>query len=152
MPGARDGGRDDGRAGARDGGRAGVPPGRPVDADEPLELALEPYDVARLSADLRPVLVPGEKAYLAFVLGPDAFVVLTDLRMMRLHVTGRAGGGHRVVSLPWARVRSFTVNTLGSSWVDLWLEERRKTRLSFDGPVDVDEVARVVGAGVLHRA
>jgi hypothetical protein len=123
-----------------------------ADADEPLQLVLEQYDVARLSADLRAVLVPGEKAYLAFALGPDAYVVLTDLRMMRLHVTRRAGrpGEHRVVSLPWARVRSFTLNTIGDPWVDLWLEERRKTRLTFVGDVDVDEVARVVGAGVLR--
>ena len=118
-----------------------------VDADEPLQLVLQPYDVARLAADLRAVLVPGEKAYLAFALGPDAFVVLTDKRMMRLHLAGR--GEHRAVSLPWARVRSFTLNTIGDAWVDLWLEERRKTRLTFVGPVDVDEVARVVGAGVL---
>ena len=121
---------------------------QPVDQDEPLQLVLERYDVARLSADLRAVLVPGEKAYLAFSLRPDAYVVLTDLRMMRLHVGGR--GEHRVVSLPWGRVRSFTLNTIGDPWVDLWLEERRKTRLSFVGPVDVDEVARVVGAGVLR--
>lgn len=123
-----------------------------ADADEPLQLVLEHHDVGRLAADLRAVLVPGEKAYLAFALGPDAYVVLTDLRMMRLHVAGRAGrtDGHRVVSLPWARVRSFTLNTIGEAWVDLWLEERRKTRLSFVGDVDVDEVARVVGAGVLR--
>ncbi len=125
---------------------------RMIDFQNGSVFKLGPANPADAQAEVAPILVEGERIYLAFR-GVRDSVLFTSKRLIAINVQGLTGKKRDYTSLPYSRVQAFSIETAGSfdldAEVDLWFSGLGKVRLEFKGQVDVRSIGRLLGDHVL---
>jgi hypothetical protein len=111
--------------------------------------AIEPQE---LTAEVTPLLVPGENVIACFKAMRDS-VVFTDKRLIAINVQGITGKKRDYSSLPYRKVQAFSVETAGSfdldAELDLWFSGLGKVRLEFKGKSDIRQLGQMIAGFVL---
>jgi hypothetical protein len=126
---------------------------RPViDFQNASYLKLGQIDYSEVAAQIDPLLVEGERGYVAYK-GMRDFVVFTSKRIIAVNVQGMTGKKKDYTSLPFARVQAFSVETAGTFDLDaeleLWFSGLGKVKFEFKGRTDVAYLNKLVAHHVL---
>ena len=123
-----------------------------IDFQNGTYVKLGPTDPASYTDEIAPLLVEGERVFLAFK-GIRDSVLFTNKRLLSINVQGITGKKRDYSSLPYAKIQAFSVETAGTLDLDaeleLWFAGLGKVRLEFKGKVDIRMIGRLIGDHVL---
>lgn len=110
------------------------------------KLAPSPLD-GSVANEVRPLLLADEKIQFAFSSGRDG-VVFTNKRLVSLNVQGLTGKKKDFTSLPYSKIKAFSVESAGTfdndAELELWLSGLGKVKFEFGRNTDVSELARII--------
>src|SRR3954451_22369727 len=111
--------------------------------------AIHPQEIAPAVA---PLMIDGERIIACFKAMRD-FVVFTDKRLIAVNVQGMTGKKRDFTSLPYSKVRAFSIETAGTfdldTELDLWFSGLGKVRLEFKGNADIRQLGQMIATYVL---
>lgn len=104
------------------------------------------------SADIQPLLVPGEELIGSYK-GMRDYVVFTNKRIISVNVQGVTGKKKDFTSLPYSKVQVFSVETSGTfdmdSELELWFSGLGLVKFEFTGSSDVIQIGQIIGNYIL---
>ncbi|MGI6199221.1 MAG: PH domain-containing protein [Christensenellales bacterium] len=123
-----------------------------IDFSNAIFLKLKPVDTAAFIDWITPMLIPEERALLAYQSVRDG-IVFTDKRIIAIDVQGLTGKKKDFSSLPYSRIQAFSVETAGNmdldSELDLWFSGLGQVKFEFDAQADVTAICRMISERVL---
>ena len=123
-----------------------------IDFSNAIFLKLKPVDTAVFIDWITPMLIPGERALLAYQSVRDG-IVFTDKRIIAIDVQGLTGKKKDFSSLPYNRIQAFSVATAGNmeldSELDLWFSGLGQVTFEFDAQADATAICRMISERVL---
>ena len=115
-------------------------------------LKLAPIDAAAAQEKLAPLLIPDEHVVAAFKAIRDS-IIFTDKRIIAVNVQGITGKKTDYTSLPYTKIKSFSVETAGTFDLDseltLWFSGLGLVRFEFTRGVDITQLNAIIARAVL---
>jgi hypothetical protein len=122
-----------------------------IDFDKEPVLKLTPGDLQDIAPSVAPIIVPGETVIFCFehLKAIRDRVVVTNKRLIVVDVQGLTGKRRVFMSLPFSKIRMFSIETgTADSKLDLWFNEG-KIRLEFKGKVDIHQISHLIASHIL---
>jgi hypothetical protein len=123
-----------------------------IDVQNASYLKLGQVDYAKVADQIAPLLVGGEKEFVAFK-GMRDYIVFTSKRVIAVNVQGMTGKKKDYTSLPYSKVQAFSVETAGrfdlDAELELWLSGLGRVKFEFKGNTDVAYLNKLVAHYVL---
>ena len=113
---------------------------------------LSAIPVEQVEAELSPLMLDGERMFMAFK-GLRDYVVFTDKRIIAVNAQGLRGKKRDYSSLPYKKVQAFSVETAGTFDLDaeleLWFSGLGRVKFEFSQQTDVAYLNKLIGSYVL---
>jgi Bacterial PH domain len=123
-----------------------------IDFQNGLFVKLGPTDPKPIAAELAPLLIDGERVFLAFK-GMRDSVTFTNKRLIAVNVQGLTGKKRDYSSLPYSKIQAWSIETAGrfdmDAELELWFSGLGKVRLEFRGQIDIRTIGKLIGDHVL---
>jgi hypothetical protein len=123
-----------------------------IDFQNGLFVKLGPTDPKPIAAELAPLLIDGERVFLAFK-GMRDSVAFTNKRLITVNVQGLTGKKRDYSSLPYSKIQAWSIETAGrfdmDAELELWFSGLGKVRLEFRGQIDIRTIGKLIGDHVL---
>lgn len=114
---------------------------------------LKKVEDAKFTAELRPLMVDGEKILGCYQDVRD-HVVFTDRRIIAVNVQGITGKKKDYTVLPYSKISVFSVETSGTfdldSELELYYSGVGKVKFEFRGTSDIVEIGRIISQYALR--
>ena len=123
-----------------------------IDFQNGVFVKLGPTDPNPIAAELAPILIDGERVFLAFK-GMRDSVTFTNKRLIAINVQGLTGKKRDYSSLPYSKIQAWSIETAGrfdlDAELELWFSGLGKVRLEFRGQIDIRTIGKLIGEHVL---
>jgi hypothetical protein len=118
-----------------------------IDFQNASYIKLGQIDYSEVADQIDPLLIEGEKGYLAFK-GIRDYIVFTSKRIIAVNVQGITGKKKDYTSLPYAKVQAFSLETAGTFDLDaeleLWFSGLGRVKFEFKGRTDVAYLNKLI--------
>ena len=123
-----------------------------IDFQNASYLKLGRIDYSQVAAQIDPLLIEGERGYVAFK-GMRDYMVFTSKRIIAVNIQGITGKKKDYTSLPFSRVQAFSLETAGTFDLDaeleLWFSGLGRVKFEFKGNTDVAHLNKLIAHHVL---
>ena len=127
-------------------------PVRMIDFSKDALFVLEPFDFKTALKRVTPMLIEGEEVFATFCFARD-YVIFTTKRVIIIKERGTNGMKKDYTSLPYIKVKAFSVETAGEPGLDceldLWFSGLGKIRFEFKGNFDILGFNKMIGEYIL---
>ena len=123
-----------------------------IDFQNASYMKLGQINYAEVAEQIYPLLIEGEKGFVAFK-GMRDYIVFTSKRVIAVNVQGMSGKKKDYTSLPYSKVQAFSVESAGrfdlDAELELWLSGLGRVKFEFKGNTDVAYLNKLVAHYVL---
>jgi hypothetical protein len=123
-----------------------------IDFQNASYMKLGQINYAEVAEQIDPLLIEGEKGFVAFK-GMRDYIVFTSKRVIAVNVQGMSGKKKDYTSLPYSKVQAFSVESAGrfdlDAELELWLSGLGRVKFEFKGNTDVAYLNKLVAHYVL---
>jgi Bacterial PH domain len=123
-----------------------------IDFQNASYMKLGQINYAEVAEQIDPLLIEGEKGFVAFK-GMRDYIVFTSKRVIAVNVQGMSGKKKDYTSLPYSKVQAFSVESAGrfdlDAELELWLSGLERVKFEFKGSTDVAYLNKLVAHYVL---
>ena len=123
-----------------------------IDFSKDALFILEPFDFKTALKRVTPMLIEGEEVFATFSFSRD-FVIFTTKRVIVVKERGIKGEKKDYTSLPYNKVKAFSVETASQPGedceLDLWFSGLGKIRFEFKGNFDILGFNKMIGEYIL---